>query len=70
MTNREKYDLNRDTYDKMRELNINIQSGGYVCIIECITGEYQIINRERCITVEHDCDECIQRWVNKESEDI
>lgn len=69
MTNRKKYDLNRDTYDKMRGLNISIQSGDYACIIECITGEYQIgINRERCIMVEHDCDECIQRWVNREAE--
>lgn len=66
MTNRERI-LKTATYDFLVDLNSNIQDGGFACVIECLTDEYQIsTGRERCITVEHDCDECIQKWLNEE----
>jgi hypothetical protein len=54
------------TYDLLMDLNESIRSRDYYCVLECITGEYQYIDHDRCLTREHDCGKCLQKWINEE----
>lgn len=66
MTNREKYDLNRNSYDKM----VGMLDTG-MCPIRIVTGaEMSYLPRFLvCKAMDEDCPECIQRWLNQEVEE-
>lgn len=64
MTNREKYDLNRNSYDKMVDM---LETG--ICPIHLVS-ERQILPRFlTCKTFDEYCQKCIQDWLNQEAEE-
>lgn len=54
------------TYDFLMKLNEAIQSHNYMCIKECLADEYQYQDHARCAICYHNCEKCIQEWLNSE----
>ena len=69
MTNRQKYILKRSEYDLMLTIAKNIQGLGTFCPIKAISNK-----RPPCKHITQssmmikDCEECIQQWLNEETE--
>lgn len=54
-------------YDLLMDMNTGIRTGDYLCVKEVLTGEYQYTDHDRCMTRdEHDCGECLRKWLNEE----
>lgn len=60
MTNREKYITKRDEYDLM--MTINKETG--MCAVGTVGGTMR--DEEYCNS--HSCAECIQKWLNQETD--
>ncbi len=52
--------------DLLMDINIGIHDSTFWCIKECITGEYQFIDHDRCFIRPHNCSECIKNWLEEE----
>ncbi len=68
MTNREKYITKRNEYDLMMTICKNIAINA--CPIKIITGECSVPKYGLCQYGgwEGECEDCIQYWLNEESE--
>lgn len=71
MTNRERYITKRNQYDLMLTIAENISGIGTFCPIKAISGKKRL-----CITklddnlrLVRDCEPCVQKWLNEESEE-
>ena len=74
-TNRERYIVKKNEYDMMLEIARNIEGIGTICAIRAISGrgrkrpcEYNRTGAEDLSRLERDCPNCIQKWLNEESE--
>lgn len=61
MTNRERYILKMSEYDMLVKIQANIIDGCCCCVIDALTGGGYPCK-------DSNCQECIQKWLNKESE--
>lgn len=67
MTNRNKYILQANEYDMLIGLQAAIGSGMCQCVIEALIGRTYLCPEDRRCTLDT-CKECIQEWLNEETE--